>query len=64
MELSPKLKVKTLALLHLTYAKAFIEEGEEVRKITTIDEDFERERRAIREALNARWCLESLCLDP
>jgi len=52
IELSSKLKVKTLDLLHLAYIKTLIEGGEEIRKLITIDEDFEREKKAIKEALN------------
>jgi len=52
IELSSRLKVKTLDLLHLAYIKTLIEGGEEIREIVTVDEDFEREKRAIKDALN------------
>jgi predicted nucleic acid-binding protein len=52
LELSSKLRLKALDLLHLAYVKALIEQGEEIREIITVDEDFEGEKEAIKEMLN------------
>jgi predicted nucleic acid-binding protein len=54
VDISPKFRLKTLDLLHLAYAKTLIEQGEEINELITVDNDFEREREAIKQELNVK----------
>jgi len=51
MELSPKLRLKTLDLLHAAYLKLLKERGEPVDTLVTADEDFKRVEKELREAV-------------
>lgn len=52
MDISSKVKLKILDLLHLAYIKTLMEQGEEINELITVDYDFEREREAIKRELN------------
>ena len=54
VDISFKFKIKTLDLLHLAYIKTLIEQGEEINELITIDDDFEKEREAIKQELNVK----------
>ncbi|MEM2848845.1 MAG: PIN domain-containing protein [Candidatus Bathyarchaeia archaeon] len=52
MDISPRFKLKTLDLLHLSYVKTLIEQGEEINELITVDEDFGRMKELITRELN------------
>ena len=54
IELSSRFKLKTLDLLHLAYIRTLIEQGEEISKLLTVDEDFEGEKERIHQELNVK----------
>jgi len=54
IDIAPEYKLKTLDLLHLAYIKTMIEQGEEIKELITLDDDFEREREAISQELNVK----------
>ena len=49
IELSPKLRLKTLDLLHIAYVKLLKDEGEPIHKLITADTDFEEAREYLEE---------------
>jgi len=49
IELSHKLKLRTLDLLHTAYVKIMKDEGESIQKLITVDRDFEKARKVFRE---------------
>ena len=51
IELSPKLRLKTLDLLHIAYVKLLKDEGEPVYKLITADADFEEAREHLEETI-------------
>lgn len=51
IELSSKVRLKTLDLLHLAYIAALKEQGEEIHELVTVDDDFKREEEAIKREL-------------
>ncbi|MGB9759544.1 MAG: type II toxin-antitoxin system VapC family toxin [Thermoproteota archaeon] len=54
IEISSKFKLKTLDLLHLAYIRALIDQGEEISRLITADEDFEKEKEHISQELNVK----------
>ena len=51
IELSSKVRLKTLGLLHLAYIAALEEQGEEIHELVTVDDDFKKEEEAIKREL-------------
>ena len=51
MELSPRLRLKILDLLHAAYLKLLKERGEPIDTLVTADEDFKRVKKELREAV-------------
>jgi predicted nucleic acid-binding protein len=51
IELSSKVRPKTLDLLHLAYIAALEEQGEEIHELVTVDDDFKGEEEAIKREL-------------
>ena len=51
IELSSKVRLKTLDLLHLAYIAALEEQGEEMHELVTVDDGFKREDEAINHGL-------------
>ncbi len=54
IDVSPRFKLKTLDLLHLSYVKTLIEQGEEINELITVDEDFEKMKELITQELNVK----------
>ena len=51
MELSPKLRLRTLDLLHIAYLKLLKEEGEPINTLMTADEDFKEVEKELKEVI-------------
>ena len=51
IELSLPLKLRTLDLLHIAYAKLIKDKGETIQRLVTADKDYEKARRALREKI-------------
>ncbi len=49
LELAPTLRLKTLDLLHIAYAKLLKEEGEPIHALVTADKEFERAKKHLRD---------------
>lgn len=45
-------KLKTLDLLHLAYMKSLMEQGEDIHELVTVDEDFKRVAKLVKQKLN------------
>jgi predicted nucleic acid-binding protein len=52
INISSTFKLKTLDLLHLSYIRTLIEQGEEINEVMTVDEDFEKEAELIKQKIN------------
>ncbi|WP_052833631.1 PIN domain-containing protein [Staphylothermus hellenicus] len=52
IKLSTQLNLRTLDMLHVSYAKLLRNQGEHVRKIVTADTDFEKVADKIRKLIN------------
>lgn len=50
VELSPKTKLRTLDLLHVAYAIVLKDEGEPIKRLVTVDRDFEKARDTLKNA--------------
>ena len=51
MKLSPLLRLRTLDLLHVAYAKLIKDDGEPIQKLVTADKDFEKAREELKEEI-------------
>ena len=52
MELSPKLRLKTLGLLHVAYLKLLKEQGEPINTLVTADKDFKEAEKGLKEVVD------------
>jgi len=52
VQLSPKLKMRTLDLLHIAYVKLIKDKEEPIQKLVTADKDFEKARETLKKELD------------